>query len=77
MSVTTQRNRRKTPSTKPVLTPLDAGAERPMEILEARIERLEAAVQNVSVSASSPASRPITRGAGSRARRARPQGARV
>ena len=134
MSSETQRNRRKAPGTKPVMTPPDAGSERTMEILDARLEHLEAeleglqdaihrqtvlrdeqldeldrriephqiacalsqdarkrgvgvpgrrrrsraapttprtnAVQNVSVSAS-PASRPITRGAGSRARRAR------
>jgi hypothetical protein len=45
--VTTQRNRRMTPSTKPVMTPPDAGAERPMEILEARVEHLEAELEGL------------------------------
>jgi hypothetical protein len=43
--VTTQRNRRMTPGTKPVMTPPDAGSERPMEILEARVEHLEAELE--------------------------------
>jgi hypothetical protein len=45
--VTTQRNRRKTPSTKPVVTPPDAGSERTMEILDARVEHLEAELEGL------------------------------
>ena len=43
--MTTHRNRHMTPSTKPVMTPPDVGAERPMEILEARVEHLEAGLE--------------------------------
>ena len=45
--MSTQRNRRKTPSLKPVGAQPDVGSERQMEILEARIERLEAAVEGL------------------------------
>lgn len=45
--MTTQRNRRMTPSTKPVMTPPDAGSERPMEILDARVEHLEAELEGL------------------------------
>ena len=45
--MTTQRNRRKTPSTKPVMTPPDAGSERTMEILDARLEHLEAELEGL------------------------------
>ena len=45
--MTTQRNGRNTPSTKPVIAPPDVGAERPMEILEARVEHLEAELEGL------------------------------
>ncbi len=45
--MTTQPNRRMTPSPKPVMTPPDAGSERPMEILEARVEHLEAELEGL------------------------------
>jgi hypothetical protein len=47
MSSETQRNRRKAPGTKPVMTPPDAGSERPIEILEAGIEHLEAELEGL------------------------------
>jgi len=47
MSSETQRNRRMTPGTKPVMTPPDAGSERPIEILEAGIEHLEAELEGL------------------------------
>jgi hypothetical protein len=43
----TQRDGRKTPSAKPVGAQPDVGSERQMEILEARIKRLEAAVEGL------------------------------
>ena len=47
MSSETQRNRRMTPGTKPVMTPPDAGSERTMEILDARLEHLEAELEGL------------------------------
>jgi hypothetical protein len=43
----TQRNGRKTRSAKPVQAQPDVGSERPMEILEARVERLDAALEGL------------------------------
>jgi hypothetical protein len=45
--VTTEHNGAETPSAKPVHAPPDVGSKRPIEILEARIERLEAAVEGL------------------------------
>lgn len=45
--MTTQRNGRKAPSAKPVMAPPDVGSERPVEILEARPERLEATLEGL------------------------------
>ena len=45
--MTTQRNRRKTPSTKPVMTPPDAGRSNQMEIVEERVEHLEAELEGL------------------------------
>jgi hypothetical protein len=52
--VITQRNRRMTPGTKPVMTPPDAGSERPMEIFEARVEHPGGGARRLSARHLSP-----------------------
>ena len=47
MSSETQRNRRKAPGTKPVMTPPDVGRSNQMEIVEAGIEHLEAELEGL------------------------------
>ena len=47
MSSETQRNRRKAPGTKPVMTPPDVGRSNQMEIVEARVEHLEAELEGL------------------------------
>ncbi len=45
--MTTPRKRRETPSAKPVQPQPDVGSQRAMQILEVRIERLEAVVEGL------------------------------
>jgi hypothetical protein len=45
--VTTPRNGRKTPSAKPLMAQPEVGSEARIEILEARVTRLEAALEGL------------------------------